>query len=369
MFFSAVSRGIFLSLFHAGMIYRQLDPIEEMVTLNSRLRWEEIEKQILSPFASFASESKGRVKEEEPCSVRTSFQRDRDRIIHSKSFRRLKYKTQVLLLPEGDHFRTRLTHTLEVSQIARTIARALRLNEDLTEAVALGHDLGHTPFGHMGEKVLDLLAKEHGLSGFHHAAQSLRVVDCIEKEGRGLNLTWEVRMGIIQHSKGQVDVHSGFDLTDPSTLEAWVVRISDSVAYLNHDLDDALRAQIVAFSDIPRGVVEKMGETHAQRINSLIMDIIENSVESRPAFSTSMLRSIETLREFLYSSVYRHANAQIEDSRVEHVLTGLFKYRMEKCKDDPQGAVDFISGMTDRFALQLFQDIYVPSPWPKGRNV
>lgn len=337
--------------------------------MNTRLRWEEIEKQILSPFAAFASESKGRVKEEEPCSVRTSFQRDRDRIIHSKSFRRLKYKTQVLLLPEGDHYRTRLTHTLEVSQIARTIARALRLNEDLTEAVALGHDLGHTPFGHMGEKVLDLLAKEHGLSGFHHAAQSLRVVECIEKEGRGLNLTWEVRMGIIQHSKGQVDVHSGFDLTDPSTLEAWVVRISDSVAYLNHDLDDALRAQIVVFSDIPRGVIDKIGKTHAQRINSLIMDIIENSVDSRPAFSPSMLKSIETLREFLYSSVYRHANAQIEDSRVEHVLTGLFKYRMEKCKDDPQGAVDFISGMTDRFALQLFQDIYVPSPWPKGRTV
>lgn len=339
-----------------------------MVILNTRIRWEEIEKQILSPFAALSSESKGRAKEEEPCSIRTCFQRDRDRIIHCKSFRRLKYKTQVLLLPEGDHYRTRLTHTLEVSQIARTIARALSLNEDLTEAIALGHDLGHTPFGHMGEKVLDSLAKEHGLGGFHHAVQSLRVVDYIEKEGRGLNLTWEVRMGIIQHSKGQVDVHSGFDLADPSTLEAWVVRISDSVAYLNHDLDDALRAQIVAFSDIPESIVVRMGKTHAERINSLILDIIENSMDSRPAFSPSMLKSIEDLRSFLYSSVYRHANAQIEDSRVEHVLTGLFKYRMEKCKDDPQGAVDFISGMTDRFALQLFQDIYVPSPWPKSRN-
>lgn len=337
-----------------------------MITLNTRLRWEEIEKQILSPYAALSSKSKGRIKEEEPCSVRTCFQRDRDRIIHSKSFRRLKYKTQVLLLPEGDHYRTRLTHTLEVSQIARTIARTLRLNEDLTEAIALGHDLGHTPFGHMGEKVLDSLAKEYGLGGFHHATQSLRVVDCIEKEDSGLNLTWEVRMGIIQHSKGQVDVRSGFDLTDPSTLEAWVVRISDSVAYLNHDLDDALRAQIVAFSDIPQDVVDKIGKTHAKRINSLIMDIIKNSVDSRPTFSPSMLKSIESLRGFLYSSVYRHANAQIEDSRVEHVLTGLFKYRLEKCKDDPQSAVDFISGMTDRFALQLFQDIYVPSPWPKG---
>ncbi|MEN6381140.1 MAG: deoxyguanosinetriphosphate triphosphohydrolase [Synergistaceae bacterium] len=335
--------------------------------MNTRVRWEEIEKHILSPFAALSSESKGRAKKEEPCSVRTCFQRDRDRIIHSKSFRRLKYKTQVLLLPEGDHYRTRLTHTLEVSQIARTIARALMLNEDLTEAVALGHDLGHTPFGHMGEKVLDSLAKDHGLGGFHHAVQSLRVVDCLEKDGRGLNLTWEVRMGIIQHSKGQVDVHSGFDLTEPSTLEAWVVRISDSVAYLNHDLDDALRAQIVGFSDIPGSVVDKMGTTHAERINSLIMDIIENSIDSKPTFSPSMLMSIETLRGFLYSSVYRHANAQIEDSRVEHVLTALFKYRMEKCKDNPQGAVDFISGMTDRFALQLFQDIYVPSPWPKSR--
>jgi dGTPase len=338
-----------------------------MIIMNTRLRWEEIEKQILSPFAALSSESKGRIKEEENCSVRTCFQRDRDRIIHSKSFRRLKYKTQVLLLPEGDHYRTRLTHTLEVSQIARTISRALSLNEDLTEAIALGHDLGHTPFGHMGEKVLDSLAKEHGMCGFHHAAQSLRVVDILEKDGSGLNLTWEVRMGIIQHSKGQVDVHSGFDLTNPSTLEAWVVRISDSIAYLNHDLDDALRAQIVSISDLPQDVIREMGNTHAKRINSLIMNIIENSVDCRPSFSPSMLSSIETLRGFLYSSVYSQANAQIEDSRVEHVLTSLFKYRIEKCRENPQEAVDFISGMTDRFALQLFKDVYVPSPWIRSR--
>ncbi len=338
-----------------------------MITLNTRLRWENIEKDILSPYAALSSKSRGRINEEEPCSIRTCFQRDRDRIIHSKSFRRLKYKTQVLLLPEGDHYRTRLTHTLEVSQIARTIARALRLNKDLTEAIALGHDLGHTPFGHMGEKVLDSLAKEHGLGGFHHAAQSLRVVDFLEKDGKGLNLTWEVRMGIIQHSKGQVDVHSGFDLAEPSTLEAWVVRISDSVAYLNHDLDDALRAEIVSCYDIPESVIKNIGATHSQRINTLIMNIIENSSNGRPSFSPSMLTSIETLRGFLYSSVYRHANAQIEDSRVEHVLTALFRYRMQKMNDTPQGAVDFISGMTDRFALQLFQDVYVPSPWPKGR--
>ncbi len=339
-----------------------------MVILDTRHRWENIEKQILSPYAALSSQSRGRLADEEPCSVRTCFQRDRDRIIHSKSFRRLKYKTQVLLLPEGDHYRTRLTHTLEVSQIARTIARALRLNEDLTEAIALGHDLGHTPFGHMGEKVLDSLAKEHGLGGFHHAAQSLRVVDSIEKDGKGLNLTWEVRMGIVQHSKGQVDVRTGFDLAGPTTLEAWVVRVSDSVAYLNHDLDDALRAGIVSPCDIPEAVIEMIGGSHAQRINSLIMDIIHNSTESKPAFSTCMLSSIEMLRGFLYSSVYSHANAQIEDSRVDHVLRALFRHRIEKCKDDPQRAADFISGMTDRFALQLFQDIYVPSPWPRGRN-
>lgn len=336
--------------------------------MNARLRWEDTERKILSPYAAFSSASKGRQKPEEPCSVRTCFQRDRDRIIHSKAFRRLKYKTQVLLLPEGDHYRTRLTHTLEVSQIARTIARALRLNEDLTEAIALGHDLGHTPFGHMGEKVLDVLAKKHGLPGFHHALQSLRVVDVLEKEGKGLNLTWEVRMGIVQHSKGQVDVRSGYDLADPSSLEAWTVRISDSVAYLNHDLDDALRAGIVSVSEIPEDVISCIGNTHAGRINSLITDLLDNSTERRLSFSPSMLASVENLRTFLYDRVYRDANAQMEDTRVEHVLTALYRHCAEKVSADPQNIIDFISGMTDRFALQLFQDRYVPSPWPSGRN-
>lgn len=335
--------------------------------MDIRVRWEEIEKQILSPQASLSSASRGRVREEDPCSIRTCFQRDRDRIIHSKSFRRLKYKTQVLLLPEGDHYRTRLTHTLEVSQIARTIARAMQLNEDLTEAIALGHDLGHTPFGHIGEKVLDKLAKEHGLNGFHHADQSLRVVDYLEKEGRGLNLTWEVRMGILQHSKGQVDVHSGFDLSNPSTMEAWVVRISDSIAYLNHDLDDALRAGMVEYKDIPQDVVQNIGQTHSGRINSLIIDITENSTPCELRFSDDMLRSIETLRSYLYKNVYSPANAQIEDSRVDHVLSALFRHKTEKNDCDAQAVVDFISGMTDRFALQLFQELFVPSPWPPGK--
>lgn len=337
--------------------------------MDIRTRWENIEQDILSPESCLSFKSKGRLILEEPCTIRTCFQRDRDRIIHCKSFRRLKYKTQVLLLPEGDHYRTRLTHTLEVAQIARTISRALRLNEDLTEAIALGHDLGHTPFGHMGEKVLDKLAKEYGLDGFHHAAQSLRVVDHLEKDGKGLNLTWEVRMGIIQHSKGQIDVRSGFDLNEPSTLEAWVVRISDSIAYLNHDLDDALRAGIVNNDEIPADVTVGIGSTHAKRINSLIINIIENSDGSKLGFSQAMLSCIEELRSFLFSNVYSQANAQIEDSRVVHVLTALFKHMLNQSGCDAQAAVDFISGMTDRFALQLFQEIFVPSPWPLHKSI
>ena len=328
--------------------------------------WQQVEQQILSPHACLSINSKGRARPEEPCPIRTCFQRDRDRIIHCKSFRRLKYKTQVLLLPEGDHYRTRLTHTLEVAQIARTIARALRLNEDLTEAIALGHDLGHTPFGHMGEKVLDQLAKAHGLIGFHHAAQSLRVVDYLEKDDKGLNLTWEVRMGILQHSKGQVDVHEGFNLNNPSTLEAWVVRISDSIAYLNHDLDDALRAGMLRPEDVPQDILTHVGQTHSKRINTLIMDIIENSGEADVRFSGEMLGWVEKLREFLYANVYRRANAQIEDSRVDHVLRSLFDHELTRNGDNAQEAVDFISGMTDRFALQLFHEVFVPSPWQWG---
>jgi len=335
-----------------------------MVGTIIREQWEQIEKQILSPQACLSVNSRGRDKHEEECPIRTCFQRDRDRIIHSKSFRRLKYKTQVLLLPEGDHYRTRLTHTLEVSQIARTIARAMRLNEDLTEAIALGHDLGHTPFGHMGEKVLDCLAKKNGLPGFHHAAQSLRVVDFLEKDGEGLNLTWEVRMGILQHSKGQVDVHKGYELTNPSTLEAWIVRISDSIAYLNHDLDDAIRAGMVQQEGLPPEITEKIGETHSKRINALINDLIDNSSDDGLNFSSDMLQNIENMREFLYKNVYERANAQIENSRVSHVMTALFNYELEN-GNNAQQAIDFISGMTDRFALQRFEDLYVPSPWPE----
>ena len=219
---------------------------EGIAILPSRTRWEEVEKSILAAEACASANSRGREYDEPPCPLRTCFQVDRDRIVHSKAFRRLKHKTQVLLLPEGDHYRTRLTHTLEVTQIARTISRCLRLNEDLTEAIALGHDLGHTPFGHMGERILDRIARSRGREGFHHASQSLRVVEHLEKDGKGLNLTAEVRMGILQHSKGQVDVRKSFGMDRPSTMEAWVVRISDSIAYLNHDLDDGLRAGFIS---------------------------------------------------------------------------------------------------------------------------
>jgi len=330
--------------------------------MNAREKREETEKLTLSPSACLSKNTKGRKKPEAECEIRTCFQRDRDRIIHSKSFRRLKYKTQVLLLPEGDHYRTRLTHTLEVSQIARTIARAMLLNEDLAEAIALGHDLGHTPFGHMGEKVLDKLAKEHGLGGFHHAAQSLRVVDVLEKNGEGLNLTWEVRMGIIQHSKGQVDVHEGYELSKPSSMEAWVVRISDSIAYLNHDLDDAIRAGFLKESELPAEITQGIGNTHSQRINRLILNLLETSTEKELRFSPAMLSNIELMRSFLYANVYARANAKIEDSRVEHVITSIFKHELARGKN-AQETVDFLSGMTDRFALQYFAKTFIPTPF------
>ena len=330
--------------------------------MNPREHQEEIERQILSPSACLSVKSKGREKKETECSIRTCFQRDRDRIIHSKSFRRLKYKTQVLLLPEGDHYRTRLTHTLEVTQIARTIARALRLNEDLTEAIALGHDLGHTPFGHMGEKVLDKLAKEHGLSGFHHAAQSLRVVDSIEKNGEGLNLTWEVRMGIIQHSKGQVDVRQGYDLEKPTTMEAWVVRISDSIAYLNHDLDDALRADFFKENTLPDEIIVGIGRTHAQRRNALILNLLQNSTEKEIKFSSDMLEKIEFMRSYLYENVYSSDSTSKEDDKGEYVLNAIFNHEIEHGKT-PQETVDFVSGMTDRYALNYFNQLFVPTPW------
>ena len=329
-----------------------------------REAWEAEEDRILSPRACRASRSRGRETEELPCPLRTCFQRDRDRVIHSKSFRRLKHKTQVLLLPEGDHLRTRLTHTLEVAQIARTIARALRLNEDLTEAIALGHDLGHTPFGHMGERVLDRLAREEGLGGFRHAEQSLRVVEVLEKGGRGLNLTWEVRMGILQHSKGQVEVAQGFCLRDPSSLEAWVVRVSDSIAYLNHDLDDALRARLLREAEIPGSVTSALGRTHGERIRGMVEDVVSASGEEI-AFSGPMLRVLEDLRAFLYERVYAAPSVKAEEAEVAFLVEALFRQCLSRNPLwGPREALDHVSGMTDRYALQTFERENLPRPWP-----
>ena len=331
-----------------------------MQSVSFREVWEKQEREWLAPWACAAADSRGRERPETPCPIRTAFQRDRDRIIHSKSFRRLKHKTQVLSLPESDHTRTRLTHTLEVSQIARTISRALRLNEDLTEAIALAHDLGHTPFGHSGERVLRELATEQGLPGFHHAEQSLRVVDVLERDGRGLNLTWEVRMGIIQHSKGQVNVRDGFHLKNPSSVEAWVVRVSDSIAYLNHDLDDALGARFLRTEDIPPGILETLGTTHGKRIGALVQDVVANSGERGIRFSGRFLEQIESLRNFLYSSVYSNDSVRREEPKVGLTLRTLFAYALDEMDLDAREAVDRISGMTDRYALQLFRQIAEP---------
>jgi len=337
-----------------------------------RLRLEEIERLTLAPYAALSSESRGREREESPCPVRTCFQRDRDRIIHSKAFRRLKHKTQVLLLPEGDHYRTRLTHTLEVCQIARTISRALALNEDLTDAIALGHDLGHTPFGHMGERVLDRISRSRGGPGFAHAAQSLRVVSVLARDGRGLNLTCEVRDGIKRHSKGQVDVSSGFGRGEELTFEAWVVRLADSVAYINHDLDDAFRAGIIDYDDLPDIVRRNLGTSHGERIGSLVEDIVSHSGPEGIAMSEGKLEATEALRSFLYSNVYADERARIEEPKVEHILVALFEHYEKNPGDLPSAAgentiqkiIDHISGMTDRYALQVFENSFVPSPWP-----
>lgn len=319
----------------------------------------EIER--LSPYAAKAVQSKGRERPITPCPLRTDFQRDRDRIIHCKSFRRLKHKTQVFLSPEGDHYRTRLTHTLEVSQIARTIARCLKLNEDLTEAIALGHDLGHTPFGHAGERVLQQLTGH-----FEHSEQSLRVVELLEN-GTGLNLTYEVRDGILNHRK------SG----KPQTLEGMVVNLSDRIAYINHDIDDALRAGII--SGIPKECADGLGQTHGERINTMITDVVRSSA-GRPqvAMSESTAALTETLRQFMFEKVYLGSVAKTEEIKAEHMLEmlfDLFTKQPHMMGDDAERRIetfglkvtvtDYIAGMTDRYAVALFRDIYIPKGWYK----
>lgn len=335
---------------------------------------EEREAVGLAPYATLSRHTKGRLRPEAECPIRGAFQRDRDRIIHSKSFRRLKHKTQVFLAPTGDHYRTRLTHVLEVSQIARTISVALRLNGHLTEAISLGHDLGHTPFGHAGESVLDSLYP----GGFRHYNQSLRVVDLLEKKGKGLNLTFEVRDGIAKHSKGRKEILPA-DLTAlPATMEGRVVRVADIIAYVNHDLDDAARAGVLNESQIPRHLKKLFGETHADRICTMVNDLVVQTLAGggeRLTMSPDILDGITELRGFLYENVYESNKVHDDFIKAMKVLRELYEYFLEHDDhwervidyDDAtpkeQMVCDFIAGMTDRYALDLYTNIFLPKPW------
>ncbi len=340
-----------------------------------RHQLEQQEKQFLSPYACLSSESQGRSFQEEPCSVRTAFQHDRDRILHSKSFRRLKHKTQVFLAPEGDHYRTRLTHTLEVAQIARTVARALKLNEDLTEAIGLGHDLGHTPFGHAGERVLSELVS----GGFHHVRQSLRVVDVLEREGRGLNLTVEVRDGIVKHSKGRGPILSEDPKVKAMTLEGQIVRLADIIAYVNHDLDDALRAGLISAGQVPSAITAVLGTRHSQRINTMVCDMIDASLTfggDRVRLSDPVIEAIDALRDWLFAHVYQVRTVHDDFVKASRILRELFLFFMQnedvllshggdRYPGDSMevSVVDFIAGMTDRFAINLYHRLFLPQPW------
>ncbi len=326
---------------------------------------EKLEHEYFSPYASFSDSSLGRDREDVPCDIRTIYQRDRDRILHSKSFRRLKHKTQVFLAPEGDHYRTRLTHTLEVSQIARTIAKALRLNEDLTEAIALGHDLGHTPFGHAGERALSRICSE----GFDHAQQSLRVVERLENHGNGLNLAKEVRDGIRSHQTRRT----------PSTLEGKIVRLSDKIAYINHDTDDAIRAHIITEDDIPKEFTKVLGKTVKDRLDKIIHDIVSQSGgQADIIMSKEIEEAIYGMREYMFKNVYTNPKAKGEESKVEGLLEYLFEYYMknvnllpdeylimiEKDNETEERVVcDYIAGMTDRYAVSIFSELMLPRAW------
>ncbi|MFO7765565.1 MAG: deoxyguanosinetriphosphate triphosphohydrolase [Pelovirga sp.] len=335
---------------------------------------EKNEIDYLAKRACCSVHSKGRLRPAESCSIRTLFQHDRDRILHSKAFRRLKYKTQVFLSPEGDHYRTRLSHTLEVSQVARTVARALRLNEDLTEAIALGHDLGHTPFGHAGERVLDELVP----GGFHHVQQSLRVVDVLEKDGAGLNLTFEVRDGILSHSKGQKGMLSVQSEGRAQTLEGQIVRLADIIAYVSHDLDDAIRGGIIRAEDVPADIVAVVGRRHSERIDRMVTDLIHHSLEDADfiQLSAQMEQVVCALRSWLFEHVYRAPRVQAEFDKAAALLSQLFHYFHEnkeafsacgghRYNGDSLAVsiADFLAGMTDRFALALYRQLFLPQPW------
>ena len=335
-----------------------------------RTALEEREHGWLAPHAQRVSESKGRVVPEEEDPYRTAYQRDRDRILHTKAFRRLKRKTQVFLAPVDDHYRTRLTHTLEVTQIARTVARALRLNEDLVEAIAMGHDLGHTPFGHAGERVLNQVYPE----GFRHYEQSLRVVDKLEprRGGRGLNLTHEVRDGILFHSRGKA-ILQGKNAGGPNTLEGQVMSISDAIAYMNHDIDDAIRAGVLRAEDLPAGPIEFFGERTSLRIDRMVTALIEGSQEGKIGFSPGVLEPFNELRDFLFREVYPCEAIVLEMDRASKVLRELYFHLLanpveEILRADQEDSierrtVDFVAGMTDEYAMSLYQRLLLPSPW------
>lgn len=326
-----------------------------------REQTEQIESRILSPYAALASSTRGRDHPTPLCDIRTEYQRDRDRIIHCKAFRRLMNKTQVFLSPEGDHYRTRLTHTLEVCQIARTISRALRLNDDLTEAISLGHDLGHTPFGHAGEAVLNRICPH----GFRHNVQSVRVVEVLENDGRGLNLTWEVRNGILCHSSGDA----------AATLEGCVVRYADKIAYMNHDIDDAIRAGVLQDDDIPWNVRRDLGRTKSERITTLITALVENSSETI-CMDEKHQKLYDQLRAFLFEAVYTNPEAKGEEAKAQEVVRQLYEYFSQHDKelpgeyrdiaakvDLPRAVCDYISGMSDRYCIALYEQLFVPRSW------
>lgn len=329
--------------------------------MNVREKTLEIEERTLSPYGMLCQNTKGRVRPEEECPVRTAYQRDRDRIIHCNAFLRLKQKTQVFLSPVGDHYRTRLTHTFEVSQIARTIARGLRLNEDLTEAISLGHDLGHTPFGHAGERALNEIFP----GGFKHYKQSLRVVDVIEKNGKGLNLTYEVRNGIVCHTTG----------TEASTLEGRVVKLADKIAYINHDIEDAVRAGVMKETDIPEEILKVLGRSKSDRINTLVISVIENSGRDITLDMDTEI-SFENLHSFMFANVYTNPVCKSEESKAMDMIKRLYEYFTEHPEDLPgeyavirdrdgaeRAACDYIAGMTDHYAVKTYTNLFVPNSW------
>ncbi len=343
-----------------------------MPTIREQL--EQREREILAAQAAKSADSRGRLRDEREDDVRPAFQRDRDRIIHCKAFRRLKHKTQVFFAPTGDHYRTRLTHTLEVSQIARTIAKVLRLHEELTEAIALGHDLGHPPFGHAGERIIDQLMP----GGFNHYEQSLRIVDKLENDGRGLNLTWEVRDGIAKHSKGKSGAPVGMPQeARASTIEGQIMRVADLIAYVNHDIDDATRAGLLDPGDLPKGPIARLGGTSSARISSLVRDVVTETLAgglTEIRMSDPVLEAILALRSFLFEAVYENSVATAEFKKAEDILSGLWEKVHARPAEfvDPRVAEtegldaavrDFVAGMTDRYAVRLFETLFIPKPW------